>query len=189
MDLKHVSFTRMEDGTKEDYQFLEELESDAAKGLADRILEELQSTKNILGGYMINRFAHSLQSATRAYRDDNDEEYVVMALLHDLGDGLAPYNHGELAASVLRPYVSEETYWIVKHHGIFQAYYYAHHLGNDRDARERYKAEPFYAATEEFCAKYDQNCFDPEYENLPLEFFEPMVRQIFNRPAFSYDRR
>jgi len=189
MDLKHVSFTRMEDGTKEDYQFLEELESDAAKGLADRILEELQSTKNILGGYMIDRFEHSLQSATRAYRDDKDEEYVVMALLHNLGDGLAPYNHGELAASVLRPYVSEETYWIVKHHGIFQAYYYAHHLGNDRDARDRYKAEPFYAATEEFCAKYDQNCFDPEYENLPLDFFEPMVRKIFNRPAFSYDRR
>jgi predicted HD phosphohydrolase len=188
MHLKHVSFTRMEDGTKEDYEFLEELESNAAKGLADRILKELQGTKDILGGYMIDRFEHSLQSATRAYRDDRSEEYVVMALLHDLGDGLAPYNHGELAASVLRPYVSEETYWIVKHHGIFQAYYYAHHLGNDRNARDRYKAEPFYNATVEFCAKYDQNCFEPEYENLPLEFFEPMVRKIFNRPAFTYDR-
>jgi len=184
-----VNFTRMEDGTKEEYDFLEGLEAKAAEGLADRVLDQLKTIKDILGGYAIDRYEHSLQSATRAYRDDRDEEYVVMALLHDVGDGVAPYNHGEYAAAVMRPYVSERAHWILKYHGIFQAYYYAHHLGMDRNARDRYKDDPYYEDTIESCHLYDQNCFDPDYENLPLEFFEPMVRRVFDREAFAYDRR
>lgn len=187
--MENVSFTRMEDGTKEEYEYLEGLEVKAAEGLADRALEQLKTTKDILGGYALDRFGHSLQSATRAFRDDRDEEYVAMALLHDMGDGLAPFNHGEYAAAVMRPYVSEKAVWILKYHGIFQAYYYAHHLGLDRNARDRFKDEPYYDDTAEFCAKYDQNCFDPDYDNLPLEFFEPMVRRIFAREPFAYDRK
>jgi len=187
--MENVSFIRMEDGTREEYEFLEELEARAAEGLADRVLEQFRTIRDVLGGYAIDRYEHSLQSATRAFRDERDEEYVVMALLHDMGDGLAPYNHGEYAAAVMRPYVSEKAHWILKYHGVFQAYYYAHHLGLDRNARDRFKDEPFYGDTAEFCAKYDQNCFDPEYENLPLEFFEPMVRRIFAREPFAYDRR
>lgn len=183
-----VSFTRMEDGTREDYELLDALERKNAEGIADRALAHLKTLKEGLQGYAIDRFEHSLQSATRAYRDGRDEEYVVAALLHDVGDMLSPYNHGEFAAAMLRPYVSERTYWIVKYHPIFQAYYYAHHTGGDRNIRERYKDEPYYADTVEFCEKYDQNCFDPDYENLPLDFFEPMVRRVFAREPFQYDR-
>ena len=179
----------MQDGSKEEYEFLEAIEAKAAQGLPDRVLEQLKTTKEILGGYAIDRLSHSLQSATRAYRDDRDTEYVVMALLHDIGDGLAPYSHGEYGAAILRPYVSERTYWIVKNHGIFQAYYYAHHLGMDRYARERFKESPHYESAIEFCEKYDQNCFDPDYENLPIEFFEPMVREVFSRQPFAFDRK
>ena len=187
--MENVSFIRMEDGTKEEYEYLEGLEVKAAEGLADRVLDQLKTTENILGGYALDRLGHSLQSATRAFRDDRDEEYVVMALLHDMGDGLAPFNHGEYAAAVMRPYVSDKAHWILKYHGIFQAYYYAHHLGLDRNARDRYKDEPYYNDTLEFCAIYDQNCFDPDYKNLPLEFFEPMVRRIFAGEPFAFDRR
>ena len=128
---------------------------------------------------------HSLQSATRAHRDGADEETVVAALLHDIGDLLAPHNHSELAAAVLRPYVSERTYWVVRQHGLFQSYYYAHHMGGDRNARDRYIDHPWYQDAVDFCHRWDQSSFDPEYESLPLEFFEPMVRRIFAREPFS----
>ena len=128
---------------------------------------------------------HSLQCATRAHRDGADEEMVVAALLHDIGDLLSPFNHSELAAAVLRPYVAERTYWIVRHHGLFQSYYYAHHTGGDRHARDAYRDHPWYQDTVEFCHRWDQSSFDPTYELLPLEFFEPMVRRIFGRAPFS----
>ena len=136
----------------------------------------------------MDRLEHSLQSATRAYRDGADEEMVVAALLHDIGDLLSPYNHSEMAAAVLRPYVSEKTHWIVRHHGLFQSYYYAHHTGGDRNARDAYRDHPWYQDTVDFCHKWDQSSFDPDYESLPLEFFEPMVRRIFAREPFSEAR-
>ena len=156
-----VSFTRMEDGTPEEFEFLGVLEEKGAEGLVDRLLNELRGIADVAGGYAIDRFEHSLQSATRAHRDGKDEEYVVAALLHDIGDALAPYNHSEFAASILRPYVSDETHWIVKYHGLFQAYYYAHHVGGDRNARDHFKDHPHYEACIEFCHKYDQKAFDP----------------------------
>jgi predicted HD phosphohydrolase len=177
----------MEDGTKDEYLFLHRLEKDDASGVADRVLHQLQSLRNSYGGYQIDRFQHSLQTATRAHRDGADEEMVVAALVHDIGDCLALYNHGEFAAAILRPYVSEATYWIVKHHGVFQAFYYAHHLGEDRNARERYRGNPHYQETVNFCHKWDQCSFDSGYETLPLSFFEPMVRQIFSREPFQHN--
>ena len=132
---------------------------------------------------------HSLQSATRAHRDGADEEMVVAALLHDIGDLLSPYNHSEMAAAVLRPYVSEKTYWIVRHHGLFQSYYYAHHSGGDRNARDAYRDHPWYQATVDFCERWDQSSFDPEYDSLPLEFFEPVVKRVFAREPFGLGQR
>ena len=129
---------------------------------------------------------HSLQTATRAYRDGKDNEYVVCALIHDIGDNLAPANHAEFAATILEPFVSEENYWIVKHHGVFQNYYYAHHIGKDRNARDRYKDSPYYQATVDFCEKWDQASFDPNYESYPLEYFEPMVKRIFAKPIHDF---
>jgi hypothetical protein len=112
------------------------------------------------------------------------QEYIVAALLHDIGDELAPITHGEFMGAVLRPYCRPEIVWIVKHHGVFQSYYYAHHSGGDRNARDRFKDSPWFDACAEFCAKYDQNCFDPNFESLPAEFFMPMVRRVFAEPRY-----
>ena len=176
-----VGFIRMEDGTREEYEFLAGLEAAYAGGLADRVLDYFRGLDQTFEGYAVTRQEHGLQAATRALRDGADEEMVVAALLHDIGDALAPHNHGAFAAAILKPYVSERTYWIVKYHGIFQAWYYAHHLGGDRNARDRLRDHPYFQATVDFCHDWDQASFDPDYDTLPLEHFEPMVRRVFAR--------
>jgi len=176
-----VSFRQMKDGTREDYLLLDASERRYAAGLADRVLKSLGNLDHSLEGYPVSRLGHSLQAATRALRDNADEELVVAALLHDLGDELAPYNHAEIAAGVLRPYVREEVTWIVAQHGLFQNYYYVHHFGGDRNARERLRGHPAFEACVHFCAAWDQSSFDPDYPSEPLATFEPMVRRIFGR--------
>ena len=183
--MKKVSFTEMKKGTKEDYLLLDKNEKDFAKKTADRILKFLSSLTETLEGYQVSRLEHSLQSATRALHAGESEEMVVAALLHDIGDELAPMNHSEYAASILKPYVSEKTHWIVEKHGEFQAYYYAHHLGGNRNKRDKYKGHKYFDACVNFCEKYDQCSFDPNYESYPLEKFEPMVRNIFARKPYS----
>jgi predicted HD phosphohydrolase len=177
-----VSFHQMKDGTKEDYELLDEAERRYALGLADRVLESLARLDHSLEGYPVSRLGHSLQAATRALRDQADEEMVVAALIHDVGDELAPYNHAEVAAAILRPYVRAEVSWIVSHHGLFQNYYYVHHFGGDRHARERLRDNPWYESCVHFCAAWDQSSFNPHYTSEPLATFEPMVRRIFGRP-------
>ena len=139
-----------------------------------------------LEGYQVSRLEHSLQSATRAYKNNETKEMVVAVLLHDIGDELAPMNHSEYAAAVLKPYVSEKTHWIIEKHGEFQTYYYAHHLGGDKNKREKYKGHKYYQACIDFCEKYDQVSFDPNYESFTLEFFKPMVKEIFARKPYSH---
>ena len=187
--IETVAFTSMAEGTREDYEMLERLEAKFAEGTADRVLVQLRALAGSLSGYKVDRMEHSLQSATRAHRDGADEEMVVAALLHDIGDLLSPYNHSEMAAAVLRPYVSEKTYWIVRHHGLFQSYYHAHHGGGDRNARDAHRDHPWYQDTVDFCERWDQVSFDPEYDSLSLEFFEPMVERVFAREPFSEGQR
>ncbi len=183
--MKKVSFTEMKKGTKEDYLFLDKYEKDFANKTAERILKFMSNLTETLEGYQISRLEHSLQSATRAYKNKESEEMVVAALLHDIGDELAPMNHSEYAAAILKPYVSEKTHWIIEKHGEFQMYYYAHHLGGNRNKRDEYKDHKYYQATIDFCEKYDQSSFDPNYKSLPLEFFRPMVKKIFSRKPYS----
>ena len=183
--METVSFTRMADGSAADYRLLGRLEKELTLGVADRVLEQLKALKNSFGGYRVDRLEHSLQCATRARRDGADEETVVAALLHDIGDLLAPLNHSEMAAAILRPYVSEKTYWILRQHGLFQTYYYAHHTGGDRYARDRFKEHPYYDAAVDFCEKWDQSSFDPAYQSDALESFEPLVRRVFAREPFT----
>ena len=183
--MKKVSFTEMDKGTKEDYLFIDKHEKDYASKTADRIIKFLSSLTETLEGYQVSRLEHSLQSATRALKADEDEEMVVAALLHDIGDELAPMNHSEYAASILKPYVSEKTHWIIEKHGEFQMFYYAHHLGGNKNKREKYKDHKYYQDTINFCEKYDQNSFDPNYKSLPLDFFKPMVKKIFARKPYS----
>ena len=176
-----VSFTQMKDGTREDYLLLDQSERDYAVGLPDRILAALRALDHSLEGYPLSRLGHCLQTATRARNDGADEELVVAALVHDIGDILAPYNHAEVAAGVLRPYVREEVTWIVEQHGLFQTYYYVHHLGGNRHLRDRLRGHRWFDACAHFCEHYDQASFDPAYPTLPLEAFEPVLREVFSR--------
>ena len=175
-----VSFTAMEHGTGEDYELIANHDRKHASLQADRVLRWLREMDGE-SPYRISRLDHCLQTATRATRDGADDETIVCALLHDIGDVLAPNNHSAVAADLLAPFVSEKNEWIVRHHGVFQGYYYFHHYGQDRNARDRYRGHEHYDACVEFCARWDQVSFDPEYETLPLEHFEPLVRALFAR--------
>ncbi len=181
--METVSFTRMADGTAEEYAFLGRLWTEHHQAQhADTVLGLLKAMRGPTLGYKVDRYQHSLQTATRALRDGADEELQVCALLHDIGDSIAPHNHSQAAADILRPHVSEENHWLVRHHGIFQGYYYWHHEGGDRDAREQYRGHPCFEMTAEFCERWDQTSFDPDYDTLPLDAFEPALRRVLSRP-------
>ena len=173
----------MEDGTKEDYALLDESEKVYAASLPGRGLQAVRNLDHSLEGYPVSRLGHSLQTATRALNDGADDELIVAALIHDVGDELAPYNHAEVAAGIIRPYVRPEVTWIVEQHGLVQTYYYVHHKGGDRFMRDRLKGHPWFTACLDFCHRWDQSSFDPDYPTLPLETFEPYVQRIFSRTA------
>ncbi len=186
--MRTVSFKHMIDGTREDYAFVMGLhEETKASHHVDSVLALLRATGEPEAGYKISRLGHSLQTATRALNDKADEEWVVAALLHDIGDLIAPDDHAEVAAAILRPYVSKKVHWVVQKHGIFQGYYFWHHIGMDRNARDKYRDHPWYDDCVYFCEKWDQTAFDPDYETLELEAFEPMVRRVFAREPFSME--
>ena len=183
--MSQVKFTEMKNGSKEDYLLLDKHEKKFAENTGERLLKFMSTLDDTLEGYKVTRLEHSLQTATRALKDKADDEMIVAALFHDIGDELAPLNHSEYAAAVLKPYVSEKTHWIIEKHGEFQMFYYAHHLGGNKNKREKYKNHKYYQDTINFCENYDQNSFDPNYKSLPLEFFKPMVKKIFSRKPYS----
>ncbi|MGI9602051.1 MAG: HD domain-containing protein [Acidimicrobiales bacterium] len=185
MSEPRVDFTTMADGTRADYDLVADHDQAIRDGLADQVLGWLRSMDGP-SPYRITRLEHCLQSAARAEADGADDETVACALLHDIGDVIGPANHSEVGAALLRPYVSEQNAWIIGHHGLFQGYYWFHHYGRDRNERDRYADHPWYDATVAFCAEWDQNCFDPAYPTPALEHFEPLVRQIFDRPPTDY---
>ncbi|MBL4611715.1 HD domain-containing protein [Halopseudomonas sp.] len=185
MNEQRAGFKAMQEGTAEDWQLISSHFKAFSTGLPDRVLTHLKLLDGDYGGFPIDRLEHSLQTATRAHRDGRDEEYVVCALLHDIGDTLGSYNHPDIAAAILKPFVSEENLWMVEKHGVFQGYYFFHHLGMDRHLRDQFKDHPLYQRTAEFCAKYDATAFDPDYQSEPLSFFEPMLRRVFAKPRQS----
>jgi len=182
---KKVDFTAMEDGTRSDYDLVFEHDAENGRNLLNRILIWLKMMEGE-SPYKISRLDHVLQTATRAEKDGADNEMIVCALLHDIGDVLAPTNHAQVAAALLRPYVSEKNYWIVLHHGLFQGYYWMHHYDKDRDARDKLKDHPYYEACVEFCARWDQVSFDPNYDTYPLEHFIPMLKEVFSKEPASF---
>lgn len=183
--MKSVEFKQMKDGTREEYAYLQELEHDYIRGLPDRLLVALGRLGDSLQGYQISRLEHSLQSASRAEDDGADIEMIVAALVHDIGDELAPENHSQLAASVLRPYVRAEVTWVVEMHGLFQMQYYARHYGKDDKGHLAYRDHPWFDSCQRFCELYDQASFDPAYPTKPLSHFEPMLREVFVRSPFD----
>lgn len=180
-----TTFTDMSASTQDDWKIILSHLAPFAKALPDRILAHLRLLDGDFGGFPVDRLTHSLQTATRAHRDGRDEEYLVCALLHDIGDTLATFNHPDVPAAILKPFVSEANHWMVQHHGIFQGYYFFHHIGMDRDMREAFRGHPCFDQTEEFCARYDGPAFDAKAETMPLEFFEPMLRRVFAQPKQS----
>ncbi|MDG1947301.1 MAG: HD domain-containing protein [Amylibacter sp.] len=183
--MKEVKFIQMKDGDKEDYDFLINHEIEHTKGTADRLLEALVELDEGLSGYKITRLGHSLQSATRAWRDGADIDWIVSALLHDIGDIYAPYNHDEYAASILRPFVREQCTWVIEKHGIFQMLYYGKHVGSNPHKREKYKEHIYFQDCSDFCELWDQKSFDPDYDTKSIDFFTPMVREVFARKPYD----
>lgn len=179
---ERAKFRAMTEGTKEDWAIIAKEYFTFGASVADRVLAHLMMLKGDHGGFPVCRLEHSLQCATRAHRDGRPETYVTMALLHDVGDLLGSFDHPAVGAAIIKPFVTEEEHWICAHHGAFQGYYYFHFLGQDREIRERHRGSPYFNACAEFCEKYDQNAFDPDYDTLPIEFFEPIVRRVMAKP-------
>jgi predicted HD phosphohydrolase len=179
---KHATFTNLINGTADDWKIIAKDFAPFAQFLPDRIMTHLTLLGGDFGGFPIDRLQHSLQTATRAHRAGESEEYVVCALLHDIGDTLGSYNHPDIAAAILKPFVSEQNLWMVQHHGIFQGYYFFHHLGMDRDMREQFRDHPHFGYTAKFCEIYDAPAFDKHAETLTLGAFEPMLRRVMAKP-------
>lgn len=180
-----AQFHAMTDGTQEDWMKIGMAAVNFNKGLAGRVIAHLKLLEGDCGGFAVDRLEHSLQSASLAHRDGMDEEYVVCALLHDIGDTLGSHNHADIGATILKPFVSDENHWMLAHHGIFQGYYFFHYLGLDRNMREQFRGHPSFERTAMFCARHDQNAFDPNYNTMPLDAFVPMVERVMARPKRS----
>ena len=174
-----ATFKSFQESTKEERANIMVCLQETQSMVADRVLEQLRYLEADQGGFPVNRLEHCLQTATRAERDGRDEEYVLCALIHDIGDNLAPFNHPDIAAGILKPFVSEKNWWMTKHHGIFQGYYFWHHIGLDRNARDQFANSEWFDYTVEFCELYDSPAFDSEYESFDLAHFEPLVRDAF----------
>lgn len=175
----------MTEGTKEDWDRIAHAMVDFYPGLPDRVMTHLQLLVGDFGGFVVDRLTHSLQTATRAYRANRDDEYIACALLHDIGDTLGSYNHPDIAAAIVKPFVDERYRWMVEQHGIFQGYYFFEHLGLDPNLRDQFDGHPFYDLTAEFCAEYDQPSFEPDYPTMALDEFAPLLRTVMANPKRS----
>ncbi len=176
------SFRSMATSTQEQWDVIGAEHYAFQKKLPERIITHLKMLDGDSGGFAVDRLTHSLQSATLAHRDGKDEEYVVCALLHDIGDILGTASHADVAAAIVKPFVSEENHWIVEQHGIFQGYYFFHYRGLDRNMREQFRGHPYFEACAQFCHKHDQNAFMPDYDTMPLDAFVPMIHRVFAKP-------
>jgi predicted HD phosphohydrolase len=178
-------FHAMTEGTQEDWLAIAQASVEYGRGLPGRLIAHMKLLEGDCGGFVVDRLEHSLQTATRAHQAGMDEEYVVCALLHDIGDTLGPRNHADVAAAIIQPFVSERNHWMVANHAIFQGYYFFHHLGLDRNMRDQYRGHPDFEYTAQFCHLFDQEAFDPNFKSMPLEAFEPMLQRVMITPKRS----
>jgi predicted HD phosphohydrolase len=177
-----ATFSTIENSTAEDWALIAADFMKYAKQLPTRIIAHLKLLDGDFGGFPVDRLHHSLLTATLAMKDKRDDEYIACALLHDIGDTLGSFNHPDIAAAILKPFVSEENHWMVEKHGIFQGYYFFHHIGMDRNMREHFRGHPHFLRTAEFCEKYDGPAFDAKAECFPLEAFESVLSPVFEKP-------
>jgi predicted HD phosphohydrolase len=177
-----VSFTRLADATKADFDIMYRHMAVEHTHLADNVLKHLNMSGHLQPGLQVTRMEHALQTATRAFKDGATEELVVCALLHDIGDELAPDNHGAFASEILRPFLSEDNYNVVRYHPEFQGYFFFDKIGADKNMRESHRGKAWFDTCHHFCERWDMPAFDPAYESMPLSAFEPMVRRLFDKP-------
>ena len=185
---ERAGFHSMVESTQEDWAKIATASAEYGRELPGRIVDHLNLLKGDCGGFVVDRLEHSLQTATRAFRDGRDEEYVVCALLHDIGDTLGAANHPDVSAAIVQPFVSDANHWMIKHHGIFQGYNFFHHIGMDRHMRDAYRESPWFDYTAEFIAKYDDPAFDADQPRLELDLFAPMLRRVFSKTPNSIYR-
>lgn len=176
-----ASFCAMSEGTVEDWTKISVAKKQYNRGLPDRILGHLKMLEGEAWGFPVDRFTHSLQSGTLAHRAGMDEEYVVCALLHDIGYTVGPHNHSNVAATILQPFVSARNLWMIARHNIFEGYYFYQYFGRDRNAREQFRGHPCFEQTAHFCEAFDQTAFESEFDTMPLEAFVPMVHRVLGR--------
>lgn len=188
-DRPRATFSAMTEATQEDWSRIAAAMADHYPGLPDRVMDHLRLLDGDFGGFQVDRLTHSLQTATRAYRANRDDQYVACALLHDIGDTLGSFNHADIAAAVVKPFVDDDYHWMVEQHGVFQGYYFFHYLGLDRDLRDQFAGHPAYDLCAEFCADFDQPSFDPTYPTMALDEFDPLLRDFFRRPKRSIYQR
>ena len=154
------------------------------KSVTNILFDLLEKQKGKTNGFPVDLYTHQIQTATRAYRDGADDETIVCCLFHDIGEDISPSNHGEIPASILRPYISRKNYFILEKHEIFQSKYYMHHFGLDPNKREHFKDNMYYQDAIKFCEKWDAPSFDPNYSNLELDFFRPIVEKVLVKSTF-----
>lgn len=181
----HTTFKKISDSNAQDWQFIKSEQMSFISTLPDRILAHLQLLDNDYGGFPVDRLQHSLQTAELAADAGEDEQYVVCALLHDIGDTLGSTNHADVAAAILQPFISEQNHWMIKHHGIVQGYNFFHHIGLDRNLRDTLRDHPYYDHTERFVNRYDDQAFDSSKAKLSIDLFAPLVRNVFANPINS----
>ena len=184
-----AGFTAMTDGTQADWNRIVEAQLEFYPGLTDRVMTHLGLLSGDYGGFTVDRLTHSLQTATRAVRANRSDSYVACALLHDIGDTLGSFNHPDIGAAIVWPFVDDDLHWMVQQHGIFQGYYFFEYLGLDPNMRDRFEGHPHYDLCAEFCADFDQPAFDPDYPSLALEEFRPLLEGFFASPKRSIYKR
>jgi predicted HD phosphohydrolase len=174
-----MSFSKMEHGTLEDWLAIGVAVSDRQSRMAETILALLKSLETQVDGFSVSQLEHSLQTATRASRAGASDELVVAALCHDIGKSISVENHAAIGAEILRPYVSEGTYQILRTHQDFQGKHYYALMGKSTRLRNQYRHEPWYEQACTFTDEWDQASFEAGYDSQPLSFFEPLVRRVF----------
>jgi predicted HD phosphohydrolase len=179
-----TTFTRMDESTAEQWSVIgAETVANGAR-IAEHVLTLLRALGGITDGFAVDQLTHCLQTATRAERAGADDEMVVAALCHDIGKYVSISNHPAIAAEMLKPFVRDDVYHVIRVHQDFQGKHYYAHFGRDRDARERYRDEPWFDVAARFADDWDQVAFDPGYDTLPLEHFEGRLRRVFGTSRF-----
>ena len=182
---QRATFHSMDEGTQEDWNLIATEAIHNFVGLPERLMAHLRLLDGDFGGFAVDRLTHSLQTAARAERAGRDDEYVMCALIHDIGDTLGPANHADIGAAILKPFISEQNHWMMEQHGIFQGYYFFHYLGADRNLRDQFEGHEWFDYCAEFCHEYDQSAFDPSYDTPALEYYEPLIRSVCATPKRS----